>query len=286
MAGPKSQDGQTSVWPATTAAACSGPTTTEPSILASKVSYETRMTRLHAKAWLFHRDTGYSTAYVGSSNLPKVALLDGLEWNVRLAEVEQGHLLDTFRATFDEYWEDPAFECYDPTDVSQRARLDEALAAEGSGPTDLPIQLTSLDVRPWGYQRKILDELVAEREIHDRHRNLVVMATGAGKTVVAGLDYRRLHDAGDADSLLFVAHRRTTSGRVRRALCVYVGREASPRSSHRVPRSSATREAPSESARRPPARRAGGCGSRPATRRRHGARRPGTTPWAAGPATS
>jgi HKD family nuclease len=143
-----------------------------------KVSYETRMTRLHAKARLFHRNTGYSTAYVGSSNLSKVALLDGLEWNVRLAEVEQGHLLDTFRATFDEYWEDPAFESYDPTDVSQRARLDEALAVEGSGPTDLPIQLTSLDVRPWGYQRKILDELVAEREIHDRHRSLVVMATG------------------------------------------------------------------------------------------------------------
>ena len=65
---------------------------------------------LHAKAWLFHRETGFSTAYVGSSNLSKSALLDGLEWNVRLSTVEQGHLLDTFRATFDEYWEDPAFE--------------------------------------------------------------------------------------------------------------------------------------------------------------------------------
>lgn len=172
-----------------------------------KVSYETRMTRLHAKAWLFHRDTGYSTAYVGSSNLSKSALLDGLEWNVRLSEVEQSHLLDTFRATFDEYWEDPAFESYDPNDAAQRSRLDEALAAEGGGPTDLPIQLTSLDVRPWGYQREILDTLAAEREIHDRFRNLVVMATGTGKTVVAGLDYRRLHDAGRVDSLLFVAHR-------------------------------------------------------------------------------
>ena len=64
---------------------------------------ESRTTRLHAKAWLFHRDTGFSTAYVGSSNLSKSALLDGLEWNVRLSTIEQGHLLDTFRATFDEY---------------------------------------------------------------------------------------------------------------------------------------------------------------------------------------
>ena len=157
-----------------------------------KVSYETRMTRLHAKAWLFHRDTGFSTAYVGSSNLSKSALLDGLEWNVRLSAVEHGHLLDTFQATFDEYWEDPAFESYDPTDPQQRRRLDEALRAEGAHPTDLPIEITTLDVRPWGYQREILDELAAEREVHGRRRNLVVMATGTGKTVVAGLDYRRL----------------------------------------------------------------------------------------------
>ncbi len=172
-----------------------------------KVSYETRMTRLHAKAWLFHRDSGYSTAYVGSSNLSKAALLDGLEWNVRLAQADQPHLLDTFRATFEEYWQDPAFERYDPADAEHRARLDDALTAERGGPTDLPIMLTSFDVRPWGYQREILDELSAEREIHDRHRNLVVMATGTGKTVVAGLDYRRLHEAAEVDSILFVAHR-------------------------------------------------------------------------------
>jgi superfamily II DNA or RNA helicase len=172
-----------------------------------KVSYETRMTRLHAKAWLFHRDSGYSTAYVGSSNLSKAALVDGLEWNVRLAEADQPHLLDTFRATFEEYWQDPAFERYDPTDEAQRARLDEALAAERGGPTDLGIELSTFDVRPHGYQQEILDELDAERTIHDRHRNLVVMATGTGKTVVAGLDYRRLREAGKVDTLLFVAHR-------------------------------------------------------------------------------
>ena len=172
-----------------------------------RVSYETRMTRLHAKAWLFRRASGFSTAYVGSSNLSKAALLDGLEWNVRLSEVDQGHLLDTFQATFDDYWLDPAFEPYDPTRVDDVRRLDEALAVEGSGPSDLPIELAALDVRPWGYQREILDELMAHRTLHDRWRNLVVMATGTGKTVVAGLDYRRLREAGQVDSVLFVAHR-------------------------------------------------------------------------------
>lgn len=174
---------------------------------AVKISYETRMTRLHAKAWLFHRKSGYSTAYVGSSNLSKSALLDGLEWNVRLSEVDQGHLLDTFRATFDEYWEDPAFELYDPTDPEQRARLDDALSAERGEPSQLPLELTTLEVRPWGYQQEILDSLLAERNLHGRTRNLVVMATGTGKTIVAGLDYRRLVDSGAVRTVLFVAHR-------------------------------------------------------------------------------
>jgi HKD family nuclease len=50
-----------------------------------KVSYDTSSTRLHAKAWLFHRETGYSTAYIGSSNLTHSAQVPGLEWNVRVS---------------------------------------------------------------------------------------------------------------------------------------------------------------------------------------------------------
>jgi superfamily II DNA or RNA helicase len=170
-----------------------------------KVSYETRTTRLHAKAWLFHRETGMSTAYVGSSNLSRTALTDGLEWNVRLSNVEQAHLLETFAETFQSYWADPSFETYEPQRDGDRLR--QALSAERGGPTDLPIEIATLDVRPWGYQREILDELDAERVIHNRWRNLVVMATGTGKTVVSALDYRRLRTAINAETLLFVAHR-------------------------------------------------------------------------------
>ncbi|WP_214108741.1 DUF3427 domain-containing protein [Acrocarpospora catenulata] len=172
-----------------------------------KISYETRTTRLHAKAWLFRRETGFSTAYVGSSNLSKSALIDGLEWNVRLSAVEQPHLLDTFAATFEEYWGDPAFEDYDPASAQDRARLERALELEGAGTRDLPLTIASVDVNPYGYQSEVLAELTAEREIHDRWRNLVVMATGTGKTVVSALDYRELRAAGEVDSLLFVAHR-------------------------------------------------------------------------------
>ncbi|MCU0699000.1 MAG: phospholipase D-like domain-containing protein, partial [Myxococcaceae bacterium] len=71
-----------------------------------KVSYDTRRTRLHAKAWLFHRETGFSTALVGSSNLSAAAMLDGCEWNVRLSNVDNGPILSKFVTTFEQYWAD------------------------------------------------------------------------------------------------------------------------------------------------------------------------------------
>ncbi|MBW4705055.1 DUF3427 domain-containing protein [Micromonospora sp. RL09-050-HVF-A] len=167
-----------------------------------KVSYETRTTRLHAKAWLFRRHHGLTTAYVGSSNLSKAALVDGVEWNVRISNVEQPHVIDTFTATFEDYWNDPAFETYDTGRDAERLRR----ALRGERREDSPTQIANLDVRPYPYQAEILADLDAERQVHGRHRNLVVMATGTGKTVVAALDYRRLHRNKTVDSLLFVAH--------------------------------------------------------------------------------
>ncbi|MEU8253698.1 DUF3427 domain-containing protein [Micromonospora inaquosa] len=167
-----------------------------------KVSYETRTTRLHAKAWLFRRSNGTTTAYVGSSNLSKTALVDGVEWNVRISNIEQSHVIDTFTATFEDYWNDPAFEAYDV--VRDAERLRQALTGERRD--ESPTEISNIDVRPYPYQAEILADLDAERLVHGRWRNLVVMATGTGKTVVAALDYRRLHRSNKADSLLFVAH--------------------------------------------------------------------------------
>ena len=174
-----------------------------------RVHYDAQRTRLHAKAWLFARDTGFDTAYVGSSNLSRAALLDGVEWNVRLSRVGTPALFDKFRATFDTYWNDSAFESYDPDRDADR--LDDALAEAAGHRTHerVTISLSGLEVRPYAYQQDILDSLEAARIVHGQHRNLVVAATGTGKTVIAALDYRRLCDpvSGERPSLLFVAHR-------------------------------------------------------------------------------
>ncbi|MGW5369442.1 DUF3427 domain-containing protein [Streptomyces sp. NPDC004009] len=175
-----------------------------------KVNYEIRSTRLHAKAWLFRRETGFDTAYVGSSNLSRAALLDGLEWNVRLSSIATPAVLDKFEATFDAYWNDTAFETYDPDLHGER--LDGALAQAGgsTSSSNLKISLSGLEVRPFPHQRDMLERLTVEREVHGRHRNLLVAATGTGKTVMAALDYRGLCRAskGGRPRLLFVAHRK------------------------------------------------------------------------------
>ncbi len=167
-----------------------------------RVSYDTSRTRLHAKAWLFHRDSGFATACIGSSNLSHAAMLDGLEWNVRLSQIDNGPILHKFLATFEQYWADPEFVPYDP--ARDARRYDDAVRRQLAARNEL---LTAFDIEPRPHQQEMLDDLAAERQRGHR-RNLVVAATGTGKTIVAALDYRRLRKAlGGHASLLFVAHR-------------------------------------------------------------------------------
>jgi superfamily II DNA or RNA helicase/HKD family nuclease len=171
-----------------------------------KISYDVRRTRLHAKAWLFHRDSGLSTAYVGSANLTSTALGGGQEWMVKVCAADLPQVIEKFEGTFESLWEDPEFEAYDPNQEEGRARLRSALGAERSGSETL----TSLvSLRPLPFQEEILERLRVERELHGRRRNLIVAATGTGKTVIAACDYARIAAAaGTRPRLLFLAHRK------------------------------------------------------------------------------
>ncbi len=78
-----------------------------------RVSYDTKRTRLHAKAYLFHRKTGFGSAYVGSANLSHAALSEG--WNGPLRSVSMSCLTCGARSTgtFETYWQDEEFEKFD-----------------------------------------------------------------------------------------------------------------------------------------------------------------------------
>ena len=66
-----------------------------------RVALDARTTKLHAKAWLLERESGLTTAFVGSSNLSHTALFDGLEWNVRLSAGDAAHVIDRVRMMFE-----------------------------------------------------------------------------------------------------------------------------------------------------------------------------------------
>jgi superfamily II DNA or RNA helicase/HKD family nuclease len=171
-----------------------------------KISYDIESTRLHAKAWRFHRGSGFSTAYIGSSNLSKSALLDGVEWNVRASEVSSPEILRKFEATFEGYWSDADYETYSPQ--RDRDRIDRALTrASGARTPSVDEPVAFFDIEPRPYQEEMLERLAVERERHNRHKNLIVAATGTGKTIVSALDFKAMRARLNDPTLLFVAHR-------------------------------------------------------------------------------
>lgn len=170
-----------------------------------RISYDTKRTRLHAKAYIFYRKTGFTTAYVGSSNMSNVAMSSGLEWNIKVTTKDMAPTIQKIAATFDSYWHSTNFEKYSQDSYE---KLKKALKAERYGEQTNSFGFI-VDVNPYPYQQEILDRLDAERIIRGRNKNLVVAATGTGKTLIAAFDYRRFckRNPDKQNKLLFVVHR-------------------------------------------------------------------------------
>ncbi|MEI7672247.1 MAG: DEAD/DEAH box helicase family protein, partial [Deltaproteobacteria bacterium] len=171
--------------------------------VAVRISYDTERTRLHAKAYHFKRHTGFSTAYIGSANMSHAAITSGLEWNLKVTAQDMGHILEKFSVEFETYWNSREFVSFDPEHPTLfRTAIDHARNPRPNGPA------VFFDLRPHPFQERILEALERERNVHDRWRNLVIAATGTGKTVIAAFDFKRFFEQKQRQArLLFVAHR-------------------------------------------------------------------------------
>jgi len=169
-----------------------------------KISYNTANERLHAKAYLFFRNTGFHTGYIGSSNISRSALTSGLEWNLKVTTKEIGHIIDKFQKTFETYWQDKEFELFDKTLHTEKLRtsLKKERAHERNDPA------AYFDIKPFPFQEEILEKLETERIVHNRFRNLIVAATGTGKTVISAFDFKNFKKKNPPAKLLYVAHRK------------------------------------------------------------------------------
>lgn len=166
-----------------------------------RISYNTQIERLHAKSYIFERNSGFSTAYIGSSNLSKSAQTDGLEWNIRVTNVENPHIINAALATFDIYWNSHNFEDFRKGGV-EKLYKELAKDKEQKPTSTLLAKYTLLP-----HQKQILDKLTVVREAGVK-RNLIVAATGTGKTVISAFDYKVFSEsATGVCRLLFVAHR-------------------------------------------------------------------------------
>jgi superfamily II DNA or RNA helicase len=169
-----------------------------------KISYNTENERLHAKSYLFFRNTGFHTGYIGSSNISRSALTSGLEWNLKITTKEIGHIIDKFEKTFETYWQDNEFETFIKEEHIEKLRT--ALKKERKN--DRTEATFYFEIKPFPFQQEILEKLEVERTIHHRNKNLLVAATGTGKTIISAFDFKNYRKKNPNAKFLYVAHRK------------------------------------------------------------------------------
>ncbi|WP_416397140.1 DEAD/DEAH box helicase family protein [Allohahella sp. A8] len=162
-------------------------------------------TSFHLKTYLFVHQLGQGgsnvglvgEAFIGSSNISRQALKDGLEWNYRICYPGDDGFLAT-QHQFNQLFAHPRAVSLTHRRIDEyelRRRPPATSVAPGSHEIVQPPTPTSVQVEALA----ALDE----SRLHGYRRGLVVLATGLGKTWLAAFDVK----ASQAKRVLFVAHR-------------------------------------------------------------------------------
>ena len=146
---------------------------------------------------------------VGQSGGPTSVINSSLA-GVNKNAIERGFdkvygMLHGVQGLLDEQYVDMSTQIHSDLDIELLKRTPSAFL--GSCRYKLPEIHENMEI----YDRifEILDKLEAERTVRGYTRNLVVAATGTGKTVISALDYKRVRKQNPDRPcrLLFVAHR-------------------------------------------------------------------------------
>ena len=176
-----------------------------------RASYNTKQERLHAKAYIFNRNNSYNTTYIGSSNISRSALTKGLEWNMRVTSIENPHIINKTQATFENYWSSDDFEAICTEDDLNR--FEDAIWNERHKKNNETTEIEYITrFERKTHQIRVLEKLQYEREIIRSYKNLIIAATGTGKTAISAFDFkdfnkRCINENGRKARLLFVVHR-------------------------------------------------------------------------------
>ena len=156
----------------------------------------------HPKAYLFERPDGSGRAFIGSANLSRMALTEGVEWTWTVLDVDTGQPMYELTTRFEELFAADSAAPLSPSwirDYAQR-RVVEGRAIGMVEPTVSETDAASPEIQPREVQKLALVELDRLRQDGET-RALVVAATGLGKTFLAAFD------AHAANRVLFIAHR-------------------------------------------------------------------------------
>ncbi|TYR81842.1 DNA helicase [Priestia megaterium] len=186
--------------------------------------WQSRGKSFHPKAYIFESETEESALVIGSSNLSASALTTGVEWSLKVQDYADAKPLETaleqflqlfyhdqtipvntetihtYKKEYDKYHQKHPFTVQQWTELEEQTLMLPDTEEEKIEAAVLEPAASYAEIKPRPVQENAIQALYETLE-EGYKKAMVVMATGLGKTYLAGFFARNFH------KVLFIAHR-------------------------------------------------------------------------------